>query len=72
MKNAYKVLVGIPHEKEPLGRTRCRCEDNIKIELGEIGLEDVNLANLFQDREPITGEHCNASSCFIKGEKYLH
>jgi hypothetical protein len=44
-------LVGIPHEKEPLGRTRCRCEDNIKIELGEIGLEDVDLANLFQDRD---------------------
>jgi hypothetical protein len=29
MKNAYKILVGKPEGKRPLGRSRCRWEDNI-------------------------------------------
>ena len=33
-RNAYRVLVGIPEGKEPLGRTRCRWMDNIKMEVG--------------------------------------
>jgi hypothetical protein len=33
MRNAYKILVGKPEGKRPLGRPRRRWEDNIKIEL---------------------------------------
>jgi hypothetical protein len=33
----YKVLVGEPNRKKPLGRPRRRWEDGIRIDLGEIG-----------------------------------
>jgi hypothetical protein len=33
MRNSYKILVGKPEGKRPLGRPRRRWEDNIKIEL---------------------------------------
>jgi hypothetical protein len=37
-RNAYGILVGKPEGKRPLGRTRCRWVDNIKIDLlREIG-----------------------------------
>jgi hypothetical protein len=39
MRNAYKVLVGKPEGKRPLGRTVRRWEDNIKMDLMEIGGE---------------------------------
>jgi hypothetical protein len=35
-RNAYKILVGKPEGKRPLGRPRRRCMDNIKINLREI------------------------------------
>jgi hypothetical protein len=34
--NAYRILVGKPEGKTPLGRPRCRWEDNIKMDLREI------------------------------------
>jgi hypothetical protein len=37
MRNAYSILVGKPKGKIPLGRTRCRWKDNIRIALREIG-----------------------------------
>ena len=33
----HKVLVGKPEGKGPLGRQRCRWEDNIKMDLQEVG-----------------------------------
>jgi hypothetical protein len=33
----YRVLVGKSEGRRPMGRTRCRCEDNIKIDLQEVG-----------------------------------
>jgi hypothetical protein len=36
-RNAYKILVGKPEGKRPLGRFRRRLEDNIKMDLREIG-----------------------------------
>jgi hypothetical protein len=33
-RNVYKVLMGKPEEKRPLGRLRCRWEDGIRIDLG--------------------------------------
>jgi hypothetical protein len=35
--NAYRILVGRPEEKRPLGRSRCRWMDNIRMDLREIG-----------------------------------
>jgi hypothetical protein len=36
-RNAYRILVGKPERKRPLGRPRCRCEDNIRMDLKEKG-----------------------------------
>jgi hypothetical protein len=36
-RNAYRVLVGKPEGKEPLGRPRRRWVDNIRMDLGEVG-----------------------------------
>jgi hypothetical protein len=35
-RNAYRILVGKPDEKRPLGRHRLRWEDNIKMDFSEI------------------------------------
>jgi hypothetical protein len=37
MRNAYKILIRKPEGKRPLGRPRCRWEDNIRMDLREIG-----------------------------------
>jgi hypothetical protein len=49
-RGAYRVLVGRPEGKRPLVRPRCRWEDNIKMNLGEIGIDGVNWIRLAQDR----------------------
>ena len=36
-RGVHKVLVGKPEGKRPLGRPRCRWEDNIKMDLQEVG-----------------------------------
>jgi hypothetical protein len=36
-KGVHRVLVGKPEGKRPLGRARHRCEDNIKMDLQEVG-----------------------------------
>jgi hypothetical protein len=38
-RGVYRVLVGRPEGKRPLGIPRCRWEDNINMDLGEIGIE---------------------------------
>jgi hypothetical protein len=48
--NVYRVLVGRPEGKRPLGRPRRRWEDNIKIDLREIGIDGVNWIQLAYDR----------------------
>jgi hypothetical protein len=45
------VLVGRPKGKRPLGRPRCRWEDNIKINLQEIGVGHGDWMELAQDRD---------------------
>jgi hypothetical protein len=49
-RGAYRVLVGRPEGKRPLGRPRCRWEGNIKMDLGEIGIDGLNWIQLAQDR----------------------
>jgi hypothetical protein len=48
---AYNILVGRPEGRRPLGRPRRRWEDNIKIDLWEIGFVDVDWIRLAQDRD---------------------
>jgi hypothetical protein len=45
----YRVLVGRPECKKPLGRTRHRWEDNIKMILKEKGIDEANWIRLAQD-----------------------
>jgi hypothetical protein len=42
VRGAYKILVGRPEGRRPLGRPRHRWEDNIKMDLREIGFGDVD------------------------------
>ena len=48
---AYRVLVGKPEGKRPLGRTRCRWEDNIKMNLQEVGRGGMDWIELAQGRD---------------------
>jgi hypothetical protein len=50
-RNAYRILVGKPEGRRPLGRTRRRWVDNIKIDLREIGWDVVDSVDLAQDRD---------------------
>jgi hypothetical protein len=45
-RGAYKVLVWRPEGKRPLGRPRHRWEDNIKIDLQEVGCWDMDCVRL--------------------------
>jgi hypothetical protein len=49
-RGAYRVLAGRPKDKRPLGRHRCRWEDNFKMDLGEIGIDGANWVQLAQNR----------------------
>jgi hypothetical protein len=46
-----RILVGRPEGRRPLGRPGSRWEDNIKMDLREIGFEDVDWIHWAQDRD---------------------
>ena len=50
-RGVYRVLVGKPEGKRPLGRPRLRWEDNIKIYLREVGCGNMDWIELAQDRD---------------------
>jgi hypothetical protein len=50
-RNAYRILVGIPEGKKPLGRPRRRWVDNIKMDLRETGWDGVDWIDLAQNRD---------------------
>jgi hypothetical protein len=50
-KNAYRILVGKPEGKRPLGRPRRTWEDDIKMDLREVGLGGMGWIDLTQDRD---------------------
>jgi hypothetical protein len=50
-RNAYRILVGEPEGKRPLGRLRCSWVDNIKMDLREIEWGDMYWIDLVQNRE---------------------
>jgi hypothetical protein len=49
-ERCFRVLVGRPEGKRPLGRPRRRWEDNIKMDLRVIGIDGANWIQLAQDR----------------------
>jgi hypothetical protein len=49
-RGVYRVLVGRPEGKRPLGRPRRRWEDNIKMDLRKTGIDGVSWIQLAQDR----------------------
>jgi hypothetical protein len=50
-RGIYKVLMGKPEGKRPLGRPRRRREDNIKMDLQEERCESMDWIDLVQDRD---------------------
>ena len=47
----YRILVGKPEGRRPLGRPRCRWVDNIRMDLQEVGCGHVDWIGLAQDRD---------------------
>jgi hypothetical protein len=50
-RGAYRALVGIPEGKRRFGKPRRRWEDNIKMDLREVGWRGMNWIDLAQDRD---------------------
>ena len=50
-RGVYRVLVGKPEGKRAFGRHRCRWEDNIQMDLQEVGCSYVDWFGLAQDRD---------------------
>jgi hypothetical protein len=50
-RNVYRLLVGKPERKRPLGRPKHRRVDNIKMDLREIGWDGVDCIDLALDRD---------------------
>ena len=56
-RGVYRCLVGKPEGKKPLGRPRCRWEDNNKVDLQGVGYGGVDWIELAQDRDRL-GQFC--------------
>jgi hypothetical protein len=67
-RGVYRVLVGRPEGKRSLGRPRCRSEDNIKMDLTEIGIDGEKLDSAGSGSGPVAGlcEHGNEPSGSIR------
>jgi hypothetical protein len=50
-RGAYRVLVGKLEGRRPLGRPRRRWEDNIKMDLQQVGWGGMDWINVAQDRD---------------------
>jgi hypothetical protein len=50
-RNTYRILVGKPEGKRPLGRPICGWVDNIKMDLRKIGWDGMDCIELAQDRD---------------------
>jgi len=50
-RGIYRALVGKPEGKRPLGRLRRRWEDNIKMDIQEVGCGCMNWIEMAQDRD---------------------
>jgi hypothetical protein len=50
-RGVYKVLLGKPEGKRPLGRPRCRWQDNIKMDLQEVECGSMDWIGVAEDRD---------------------
>jgi hypothetical protein len=50
-RGVYRILVGKPEGKRPLGKPRRRWEDNIKMDLQKVGCEGTEWIELAHDRD---------------------
>jgi hypothetical protein len=72
VRDAYNMLIGRPEWRRPLGRPRRRWEDNIEMDLREIGFGDVDWIYLAQDRDRwLTCEYGDDPSGSIKCGEFL-
>jgi hypothetical protein len=51
MRNAYKILIRKLESKRPLGRPRHKWEDNLRMDLRQMGWECVDWIHFAQDRD---------------------
>jgi hypothetical protein len=71
-RGVYRVLVGKPERKRPLGRPRRRWEDNIRMDLQELGCGGMDWIGLAQDRQVAGNCECgNELSGSIKCGEFL-
>jgi hypothetical protein len=72
-RGVYRVLVRRPKGKRPVGRPRCRWEDNIKLDFREIEINGANWVQLAQDRVQWQAfcEHSDEPSGSIKKAVYF-
>jgi hypothetical protein len=52
-RDVYRLLIGKPEGRRPLGRPRCSWVDNIKMELGEMRWSGVDWIGLAQDKDKL-------------------
>jgi hypothetical protein len=73
VRGAYSILVGRPERRRPLGRPRHRWEDNIKMNLREIGFGGCGLDSFGSGYRQVVGscEHSNEPSGSIKCGEFL-
>jgi hypothetical protein len=50
-RGVYRVLVGTPEGKRPLGRPRHRCQDNIKMDLQQVGCGGMDWIDLAHESD---------------------
>jgi hypothetical protein len=72
-RGVYRVLVGEPEGKRPLGRLRPKWEDNIKMQFQEVGCGGMDWIDLAQDKRQLAGtcECGNEHSGYIKCGEFL-
>ncbi|KAJ4445236.1 hypothetical protein ANN_07037 [Periplaneta americana] len=69
-RNAYRVLVGRPEGKRPLGSPRRRWEDNIKMNLREVGYDGRDWINLDQSLTLLSREFQSRGTATVKEDEY--
>jgi hypothetical protein len=62
--DVYRVLLGKPEGKRPLGRPRRRWEDNIKMDLHEVGCGGMDWIDIAQDRQD--SAHSLTTDCALR------
>jgi hypothetical protein len=56
--NIFNILFGRHEGKRPLGRPRCRWEDNVEMDIKEMECEDVDWIHLAQDNDHLRAVVC--------------